>query len=555
MKTLKNIYTSFLILLLAAAVLLPVNSCKKPVNPLEGVELIIDYNIIETTIDVQLVDASTGHILSSQASQGAYIQYGGVDELAVVDVLGVRPENKQFGVSRGITTLALVPNAPYEPSAENPVNFNIMAHVPGYLTSSKEVSITQTGRNFVSISLLPLANPPSGVYVREVPGATTAQNGRVIVPTTVTVPGEGASVTIPENIIIRDAGGTPLDGNINVTIVRFDNTDPEALEAFPGGLTPTVTRLDGSTQSGTFYSAGFVAIQMTDASGNVASTFEGGTLELKSIVSPQTYNPITKTNIAAGDEVPYWSLNENTGVWKEEGIAVAEAVGGNLQFTVQLTHLSYYNFDWLIGTLCPNGVPFRFLLNAALPGPFLIKGKVFRQDDNAYINTILLWIENDGLVYTTYAPSGIPVYIEWDTEGSPFITVAPESQPTYVEDLCSSNPVDVNLLINNDPGLKTITIEVSLVCPDDEGGNNVVIKPTFTAYYVNADEGGLPIPLNMVEGVAVIPGIILGQAYYVWFNYQNEEYGTEVVPTQENYTYINYEIPADVCDEVMGALN
>jgi hypothetical protein len=550
MKTFRIIQKTALLFLLAG-LLFPVNSCKKPVNPIENLKLIIDYNIIKTTIDIHLVDAATGQMLGSAASQDAFIRFAGEDELAVVDVLGVRPTGNKFGVSRGIATMALVPGDPYEPSTSNPVNFNIIANVPGYLTTTKEVFITETGRNFVAISVMPLDNPPSGVYVRQEPDAATAQVGRVIVPTTVEVPGGSASVTIPEGIMIRDAGGNPLSGGLNVTIVRFDNTDPEALESFPGGLTPTVNRLDGSTQSGTFYSAGFVAIEITDGSGNTASQFEDGTIQLISQVSPETYNPFTQTTIAAGDEIPYWSLDENTGVWTEEGVAVTQLVDGNLQFQVELTHLSFYNFDWLIGVLCPSGSPFRFLANAILPGPFLIKGKVYRQDDNSFINTILMWVENDQPLYTTYAPADLPVYIEWDTEGSAFMSIDPASQPTYVNNLCSNETVNVNLLVNQDPNLKTITISVSLFCPTEPV---TTIKPTFTAYYILKDSGNSPIAIEMIQGVASIPGLVLGQTYYVWITYDNTEYGTDVLITQETYTYLDYEIPAEICDEVMGAV-
>lgn len=552
MKTMR-LFRQIAYLLIVAALFIPVNACKKPVNPLENLELILDYNIIKTTIDVQLVDATTGNILGSLQSSDAYISFSGPDQDAVVDVLGVRPSNKKFPVTRGISTLALIPNDPYDPTPDNAVTINLIAHVPGYLTSPKEVNITQTGRNFVSISVLPLDNPPSGVYIRQEPSATTANGGRVTAPTTVTVPGGSATVTIPEGIMIRDAGGNPLSGGLNVTVVSFDPTEPEALAAFPGGLTPTVNRLDGSTQNGTFYSAGFVAIEITDQNGNAATTFEDGTVQLISEINPETYNPLTETNIVAGDEIPYWSLDENTGVWTEEGTATAQLVDGQLQFEVQLSHLSYYNFDWLIGLLCPNGSPFVFNTNLPIPGPFLMKGYVYRQDDNALINTILMWVQNNEPVYTTFAPAGIPVYIVWDTENSTYISVDPGSQPTYIDDLCSSQTVNVNLIVSTDPNIKTISVNVSLFCPTDPVTR---IEPSFTAYYIPKDDpGATPIAIEMVAGLATIPGIYIGNTYYFWITYNEEEYGADITVTQETYTYLDYEIPADVCDEVVNAVN
>lgn len=534
---------------LVAVLLFPVNACKKAVNPLENINLIIDYNIIKTTLDVQLVDATTGRILSSEVSQGAFVKYSGPDEEAVVDVLGMRPADKKFSISRGLTTLALVPNAPYEPSPEDAVNFNVIAHVPGYLVSSKEVHITQTGRNFVTISLVPLANPPSGVYVRQEPNAATTQSGRVIAPGEVVVPGGSARVTIPAGMLIRDAGGNPLSGNLDVTLVHFSNTDPQSMAAFPGGLLPTVTRLDGSTANGMIYSAGFVAIEIKDQNGNLASTFEDGKLGLVSQIDAQTYNPITKTNIVSGDVVPLWSLNESTGVWKEEGAATALSVDGNLQFEVELSHLSYYNFGWLQGTMCENGSPIQFTTNVPISGPFLIKGYVYRQDDNTLISTIVFWVANNQASFTTYAPAGVPLRIVWDTQNSSYLSVDPSSQPTLIDDLCSSQAVNVNLIVSQDPNLKDITISVSLVCISD---NSTIIKPSFTAYYIPKDSQVDPIAVEMIAGVATIPGILLGQTYYVWLTYDNKEYGTDIEVTQETYNYLNYELPAEVCDEFTG---
>lgn len=65
---------------MAAAILLPVNACKKPVSPLEGLQLIIDYNLIKTTTDIQFTDITTGQVLSGEASRGAYVSYQGPEK-------------------------------------------------------------------------------------------------------------------------------------------------------------------------------------------------------------------------------------------------------------------------------------------------------------------------------------------------------------------------------------------------------------------------------------------------------------------------------------------
>ncbi len=548
MKKYKNFHP-IIFIAVVAAVLLPVNACKKPVSPLEGLELIIDYNLIKTTTDVQFTDVTTGQTLSGEASRGAYVSYDGPGKEMVVDVLGIAPANKQFAINRGIATLAYIPGQGNEPSMNKSIDLNLITHIPGYLTTVRQSSVTKTGRSFVNVNVVPLDNPPSGVHVRQAPNATNTQHGRVVVPVEVQTPGGNARVIIPEGMLVRDANGNQLQGNLNVTLVRFDNTNPTAQKCLPGGTIPRVQRQDGSLQKGMFFSAGFVAVEISDEAGRKAASFDDGTVTLVKQIDPQTYNPLTRTTVAPGDKVSVWSLNEETGNWKEEGLATAELVNNKLQFTAYLKHLSYYHFAWFTETYCPSGKPVSFVTDAPLPAPFLIKGSIYRQEDNAFIDEILFWVENDQPLFITNAPAGTPVYIEWDTEGSPFINVAPDSQVTYIDDLCSSQPVTVNLYITQDPNQRTVNIHISLFCPTDP---IVTIKPTFTAYYVPSQGSQVPIPVEMVEGVATIPGIYLGESYYVWVVYDGEEYGTDVVVTQDTYTYLDYEIPAEICDEING---
>lgn len=536
-------------LMLSALTVIIVSACKKYTHPLENLQLIIDYNIIKTTADIHVYDISTGQLLSGTVSNDAFVMISGRDEAAVVDPMGVKIPNNRLKLVKGLTTLGLIPSAVYSPSATNMVSFNLVVSAPGYLTTTQQVNISSVGKNFVRVNMVPLSSPPSGVTVGQQSGITSVQNGTVTQPAQLVLPDDKASISIPTGIIMKDNQGNPLSGDINVTVVHFDNTDPAAMQSFPGGLTPTVERSGGNTESGMFYSAGFVAIEITDGQGRRASNFENGTIQLVSQVSPETYNPITQTNIAAGDQVPLWSLNENNGVWKEEGVATAQMVDGSLQFDVQLSHLSYYNFDWFVGTMCNQGRPFLFTTNVPINGSFLMKGHVYRQDDNTFVNIILLWVKANEPVFTTFVPQGIPVKIFWDTENSPFISLSPtEPQPTYIDDLCGNTPIPIQLFVNNNQDLTTITLSLSLFCASQP---DAVIKPTYSAYCQNVG-GGPVIPIEMVAGEATISGIRLGDTYYVWVIYDGQEYGAEVVVSQNAYSLIDFEIPADVCSEVFG---
>ncbi|MCK9448702.1 MAG: hypothetical protein M0Q41_06955 [Bacteroidales bacterium] len=537
-------------IMIAILIVASVISCKKITNPLDNMQLLIDYNIVKTTIDVHIRDAATGKLLDRETSKMAMITVSGSDAEAVVDVLGMAPKNNKFPVNQGIANMALSPKSQYIPDQNNVISFALGIELPGYLPTSKQVNINQAGRSFITLEVIPVNNPPSGVKVKQAAAAAqTGTNGKVVAPATVSVSGGDAAVHIPQGIVMRDAQGGLLTGNLNVTLVHFDLGNSAAQASFPGGMLPRVKKSDGSIQSGMFYSAGCVAVEITDDQGKQAATFSDGTLALTTAVSEGTFNPVSQTNITEGDIVPVWSMSGNSGLWNEEGYSTVNRENGILTLTTELPHLSYYSFNWFTGTLCEEGRPFRFTTDRPLEGSFLIKGKVYRQEDNCYLNTILMWATSDQLIPTSWVPQGVGVNIEWDMENSPFLQPSPGSQPTFVDEWCGSSPIPVELLINDGGGLTTLTVSVSLYCPDDP---DVVIKPSFMAYYRNISNDGPVIPVEMVEGIATVSGIYLGDTYEIWMIYDGEEYTTEINVTQNEYSYMDVEIPADVCDEVFG---
>ncbi|NOU48193.1 MAG: hypothetical protein HOO86_14185 [Bacteroidales bacterium] len=538
-----------IILLAAIAVLVVVadTSCKKFQNIGDGVKLIIDYNLIKTSISVQLVDATTGELVGQDGSISVKTTITGEDKAGVIDITGTQNANFEYMSQRGFVSLALQPESMYRPSESNPISFNIVANHPGYIATSQHVVIAAEGENFVILKMVKLDNPPSGVTVVQLADATTTDgNGRVTAPVTVETPQGEASLTIPEGIVLKDAGGEPLNGNLDVTLVHFDNTDTAAMRAFPGGLMTNVTRLNGSGEDGMFYSAGFVAIEITDGSGNRAANFEDGALKLISQVSPDTKNPETNTFIADGDEIPLWSFDEFTGLWTEESMLTIENVGGTFQVQAEINHLSYYNFDWFYGgSYCDIGVTFIFTADQPLCDCQIVHGTMYRSSDGAYLKTIYMWVCGTEPVYTYYAPSGVAVYIVWDNYYSN-VTVDPANNPTNISDLCSTVPVTINLITNNNSS--HVTVEVEAYCASDP---SVIIRPSYGAWFRLTSDFNWRWA-EMINGYADICDVIIGETYVVGVYYDGQWYETEVTVEQSSYSYVGFELPADVCEQVFG---
>lgn len=543
MKKNKIVWFPAITMLLAGLML--ISSCKKLKDSAEGAKLIINYDLIETTIDVQFYDAATGELIGRNGDASVMAKITGPAKDGVIDITGVQHQSMQYASQRGMMGLALIPDAAYTPSPNKPITFNIVGNIPGYLATSQKVTLVSPGRTQVRVNMVHLDNPPQGVSVARESNIGTAVAGRVENPATVQTPNNRARIEIPAGIVLRDAGGTPLSGSLDMTVVHFDNTQEEALASFPGGLMPSVTRLNGSTEEGMFYSAGFVAIELTDASGRQAATFEEGTLSLEAIINPQTYNPETDNLVNNGDQVPLWSYNENTGEWSEEGMASIVQSGGELTSTVELTHLSYYNFDWFYGDYCYEGVPFMFNATNTTCDCYVMQGAMYRQVDNSFMTYVYMWVCGNEPVYTQYAPAGIPVKIVWENDYYNNITIAPESQPTLIDDLCSGTPVQVNVI--SQPS-SSITVEVEVYCVSEP---NVTIRPSFGVWYREA--GGWDWRwAEMVNGYAEICDVEVGQSYVVGIYYDNEWYETEVTVTQDHYSYVDFALPADVCSEVFG---
>jgi hypothetical protein len=309
MKT-KKILSIFIAALMAGGLLLA-PGCKK--TPVDDVKLIIDFSMIKTQIGVTMVDAKTGHQIQTGNPE---IKIEGQGKNLVMDISG----RDNIKVVNGLASLTL--RATANPSSVSPVRFIVIGKADGYLSTSQSVTIDEHGGYSVVLRLVKLNDLPPGVSgVVDNSDITTGGDGSVLNEAIITAPvvvstGTSASITIRKGTVIRDANGNPLSGTIYTTLVYFTNQDDEAMQSFPGGFNNTVILNDGSEADVTFFTAGFLAITMTDASGNEAKTFDPP-LEVYMEIPEQTIDH-EGNQIASGMDIPLWSYDEDTGIWQQE---------------------------------------------------------------------------------------------------------------------------------------------------------------------------------------------------------------------------------------------
>lgn len=138
-----------------------------------------------------------------------------------------------------------------------------------------------------------------------------------------TVQAAGAAVTFP-------AGAFAASGEVTARIAVLDARDPRELATFPGDFTTDAGEL--------LESFGAVAVEVTDASGNLLDLSEPAALSL----------PVSTTG---EDTIPLWSFDEGSGAWVREGELTGCADG---TCDAVLPHLSWWNADQVLETTCVN---------------------------------------------------------------------------------------------------------------------------------------------------------------------------------------------------------
>jgi len=157
----------------------------------------------------------------------------------------------------------------------------------------------------------------------------------------------GASVTVAAGSFV-DANGAAVTGNIQIQITPVDVSNPEILAAFPGDFTG-LEELNNTETA--IASLGTVEYNFTQ-NGNALQLNSGATAEIQLPIYGTT-NPKTGNPVAMGDVIELWSLNEDTGIWLQEGtgtvVANTDAPGG-LALQATVSHFTWWNIDVPIPT-------------------------------------------------------------------------------------------------------------------------------------------------------------------------------------------------------------
>lgn len=139
----------------------------------------------------------------------------------------------------------------------------------------------------------------------------------------------GAKISFPANAISKD--GAAYNGQVIVRSHWYDPSNENLASTMPGDL----RGINNQNERVQLATLGMMAVELSTIDGSELQLTEGKTATLTFPLTEEMAQAVTS-------EIPMWSLNENTGVWIEEGSA--SLIGNSM--VAEVNHFSFWNCDF-----------------------------------------------------------------------------------------------------------------------------------------------------------------------------------------------------------------
>lgn len=294
-----------------------------------------------------------------------------IDSLGMVRTAG-GDSLVSFDLEAGVMCLGLKKGT--EVNAESPYSFSIKAEAADFSEVIQTIVLRGDQPAYVPVYMTKISNPAPGLVAGLL--GINLVNSRVNEPLNVSLPVAGSGAvrfTIPAETRLLTGGKDSEAKEARLRITYGDPIQPNANRVFPNG--PLVTNAIDSagrpvaTPDNPFYfeSLGWISINIDSDAGEIDGFSQPVEVELP--INPELMDPKNKEPYRVGQKVPVWSLDERTGVWREEfSTPLRKGENGVLVATFKIQHLSTWNLDYKMGA-CSNVLQI-VATNNGCPGMF-----------------------------------------------------------------------------------------------------------------------------------------------------------------------------------------
>jgi hypothetical protein len=480
------------------------NACR---NPAYEMNVLFDANVIEYKATLVLKDAN-GKALPNNLN----VVIGGADAKSIYDFSGT----KQVFAPGGVITLGVTPKD--VPTAAKTLNFNVIITGQGYDDKNIPVSIALDQKSqIVNVTMLEVSKPSpvTAIATRTSPlvNGTTATATSLSTPSVGTV-AETATVTVPAGVQMRDAAGAVITGNsVTIDMINYEAKDPATNELFPGASlsAPNVVGADGTTGSAFFIPAGFTSIKMFVNNKEVRNF--SAPISVNVELDPNFKPSATGVNVKAGDKLPVYSYDVNTGQFKYETLGTAALnTRGKLSMTFPTNHLTVFVVGDAFDTKNCVKPQFTFLApwlnDATLP----VVIEVFRTADNRKIVTKTVEVANGISGYFQGLPKIGVTYKVSHYNGDVLATGT-------IVDPCAGQEFNIDVQQPTTP-VENITLVLNVVCP----GTGKIIVPNFDLFFkpTGAPDTEFKMLGTAIDGMVKTTLLKVGSTYVFRAGWKNE---------------------------------
>ncbi|MDG5766176.1 hypothetical protein QA596_01775 [Balneolales bacterium ANBcel1] len=516
--------------------------------------VIVQLDAIETTNSILLLDSSTGQLITEELE----IQFTGPNADDVIDMYSDPVSSAR--VRSGILNLNL--SNDLSPTDDDPAVVTLVLRNPNYLTTTRTVTINETGFGSNVIRVMRRDAEVSGVYSAVDNSGVSDAQGSVSTPIGVQSsdnPDEAyaARFSVSEGTVIADASGNPLTGQISTELTYFSPDDPDALNALP---------IDNLTLNGDILvSAGLVTLSMRDQNNREAATLSGddGGALLELTIDDNFEHPGSGEPLRAGDELIIAVLNEQNEIAGYETITIGEAAGkqkANKQpgyesagLPISVPRIIFSGFSGPTG-ITPLGNMLIVVTAASIPTTMQVG-----INRNGNTGSILVNLRRTGFNRDVTIPAG---------NSSHTVPRIPCGTYTYTAELPGGtvigtfNPCDnssINITLPPPPAnLIDANVNVTLQCRNAGDKLRVTDIPGSSVSFRKADGSGswrTTRPTwnfdednnELIGGSALVAGVESGEDYTFSINYDDDQYTSTI-----NMSGISVEhteiIDDDVCN-------
>lgn len=404
----KNIYINFCAVVLLVTTLVVNQSCSKP---FEGVDAILTNIPVDYAVNIQIIDAN-GIPLPSGVTPSVTLTGDAVKSGLIYMNDGQRIDNNQpvsMTVLNNVVYLVVKPFTVI--SASTPLKFTIKIEADGFVTRTKDITITADDKiQAINLGLLKLSNLPQGVEA--VKKEVSVVDGALANDLEITTPGLAPDVvaTVPKSIVFYssfDGATTPVAVNSSdklvIDVTSLSAESEKSVASIPGGTTAATSVTNGVEKEVSFIVAGAIDINAYIGSTEIHDFSEP--IPFKIQLDDQIFNPGSNGTIAAGDQIPVWSRSDNSPIWKREGVATVKSALGKLFTDIQVSHLSTWMVAYAPET-CTTATVLTYNSNDTAEANVFIKINV-NGGTNQIIDTKQLSLINGEKITIDGLPTGV----------------------------------------------------------------------------------------------------------------------------------------------------